>query len=202
MTDIPKEVTDIFGTACSKCGSTGLHACPGVPMQPWTEQERQDAAAAVQRIHDRESDIEKIAKVLYCANADKVDDNGIEPWENLPKGVQQFYIRDVVKYEAYREAALNPAGKGAAIIQPGYAVIEPFTWDAMLVFPENGVEIPLKKRDDGRYEFDQRYGAKGVFRVTEEMIDRAAALSTSGRQDDPKYREKIRKILEAGYNVQ
>jgi hypothetical protein len=170
---VPQEVKDIFSAKCPKCGCTGLHACPGAPMQEWTQQEKDDALAAMQRIHDRE------AETPFQADTEKfmcICGMGI------------------------RRCPLHP-GSPAPINSAGYAVIEKFTWDAMLVFPENGVEVPLKKRDDGRYEFDKRYGAKGHFRVTEEMVDRGAALSTSGRQDDPRYREKIRKILEAGYNV-
>jgi hypothetical protein len=40
---------------CSLCGASGLHACTGQPIRPWTEQEKRDVVTAMQRIVDREA---------------------------------------------------------------------------------------------------------------------------------------------------
>lgn len=40
---------------CPLCGSTGVHACAGHPPRAWTEQEKADCLAAMNRIRDREA---------------------------------------------------------------------------------------------------------------------------------------------------
>lgn len=42
--------------SCPLCGCIGIHACVGHPMTPWTEQDKADVAAAMQRIVEREAD--------------------------------------------------------------------------------------------------------------------------------------------------
>jgi hypothetical protein len=39
---------------CPLCGVSGLHACTGQPIKPWTEQDKRDLVAAMQRIEERE----------------------------------------------------------------------------------------------------------------------------------------------------
>lgn len=33
-------VLDLMSGTCSVCGCSGLHACPGYPMKPWTIEEQ------------------------------------------------------------------------------------------------------------------------------------------------------------------
>lgn len=39
--------------ACSRCGCEGLHACPGAPIPPWTEEDKQRLSEALSKITER-----------------------------------------------------------------------------------------------------------------------------------------------------
>lgn len=39
---------------CSRCGIGGLHACPGAPIPPWTEEDKERLTAALGRMFNWE----------------------------------------------------------------------------------------------------------------------------------------------------
>lgn len=48
---------------CSRCGINGLHACPGAPIPPWTEEDKQRFSDALGRMFNWESSAMQKPKV-------------------------------------------------------------------------------------------------------------------------------------------
>lgn len=48
-----KSVLKTTGGQCEKCGISGIHACPGAPVDPWTEQDKQRLNDAVKKVNEQ-----------------------------------------------------------------------------------------------------------------------------------------------------
>lgn len=46
-------VTQSNFSPCLNCGTVGIHACPGAPVEPWTEQDKQRLNDAVKKVNEQ-----------------------------------------------------------------------------------------------------------------------------------------------------